>query len=450
MQYLLYHLFRFTYAFKRWRAKRFTPMGQALLIGLVVSAIIGIDTKQTMAYQAFTLVLAVFLIEMAGSLFFRCRLSIRRIMPRFGTAGEPLEYRFEIHNQTGKVQSGLVLFEDLDFTWPSYQEYIEASEPDENKRNPVDRALGYYRWLWLISRKNQATAEAVQLPSLQPGSDNRVIARIVPSHRGILRFSGLIIARPGPLGLFSAFQAVALPESVVILPRRYDLPAVELPGSRRYQSGGVALASSVGDSQEFVSLRDYRPGDPLRKIHWKSWAKIGKPVVKEFQDEFFVRHALILDTFQDGGDYRILEEAVSIAASLACQIQTQESLLDLMFVGTEAYCFTAGRGLAGTDKLLEVLAGVDACRDKNFEYLIPVVVNRASELSSCICILLAWDEERKIMVEHLRALDISTLVLVITDAEENRCDLDPGPMSDRLHLFHMLAIKNIQQELMQI
>jgi hypothetical protein len=44
---------------------------------------------------------------------------------------------------------------------------------------------------------------------------------------------------------------------------------------------------------------------------------------------------------------------VSIAASLACQIQTQKFLLDSMFVGTEAYCFAAGRGLAGTDKLLE-------------------------------------------------------------------------------------------------
>jgi len=450
MNYIFYHLFRFSYGFKLWRVKRFTPAGKALLIGLVASAIVGLDTKQTMAYQAFTLLLSILLIELAGSLFFRCRLSIKRMMPRFGTAGEPLEYRLEIHNQTGKIQHGLVLFEDLKFTWPSYQEYREASEPDEHKCNPIDRTLGYYRWQWLLSAKRQATADAVRLPSLQPDSDSRLTVKIVPSRRGILRLSGLIIARPGPLGLISALQTVALPESVVILPRRYDLPPVELPGNRRYQSGGVALASSVGDSEEFVSLRDYRPGDPLRKIHWKSWAKIGKPVVKEFQDEFFVRHALILDTFQTGGNYRILEEAVSIAASLACQIQTQESLLDLMFVGTEAYCFTAGRGLAGTDKLLEVLAGVDACRDKKFKYLIPVVVNRASELSSCICILLAWDEERKAMVEHLRSLNIATLVLVITDIAEHRRDPDPGPMSDRPDRFHLIAVQNIQQELMQI
>jgi uncharacterized protein (DUF58 family) len=55
----------------------------------------------------------------------------------------------------------------------------------------------------------------------------------------------------------------------------------------KYQQGGVALASNVGQSDEFVALRDYRQGDPLRHIHWRSWARAGKPVVKEFEDEFF-------------------------------------------------------------------------------------------------------------------------------------------------------------------
>ena len=210
------------------------------------------------------------------------------------------------------------------------------------------------------------------------------------------------------------------------------------------------MASSVGDSEEFVSLREYRPGDPLRKIHWKSWAKAGKPVVKEYQDEFFLRHALILDTFQDAVFNDMLEEAVSIAASLACQIQTQESLLDLMFVGTEAYCFTAGRGLAGTDKILEILAGVIPCQDKSFSYLTPVVVGRATQLSSCICILLAWDEERKKLVEHLRGLNIPTLVIVIANSEDLHSDLDLGPMLDKPQDFQMLTLGNIQQGLMNL
>ena len=139
-----------------------------------------------------------------------------------------------------------------------------------------------------------------------------------------------------------------------------------LSGSRRYQTGGVALASSVGDAQEFTSLRDYRPGDSLRRIHWKSWAKSGKPVIKEYQDEFFVRHALILDTFATADQAVRLEAAVSVAASFACSVQTQESLLDLIFVEDKSYSFTFGRGVARLEKLLEILASVAPCQKRPF------------------------------------------------------------------------------------
>jgi uncharacterized protein (DUF58 family) len=327
-----------------------------VVLCLVISAVVGLDTKGTMAYQAFTFLLAILVIAMLSGLFYRLRLSVSRLMPRFGTAGVESEYRIKVHNKTDKIQTGLTLFEDFEDPCPSLEEFMQSPEPGEKRRNLFDRAVGYYRWLWLISIKRQAAAKAVALPDLQPNSVTEIYVEITPSNRGVIRLTGLTVARPDPFGLFNACMTVSLPQSFLVLPKRYNLPLIGLPGSRRYQSGGVALASSVGDSEEFISLREYRPGDPLRKIHWKSWAKTGKPIVKEYQDEFFVRHALILDTFQKTAHSQILEEAVSIAASFACEIQTQESLLDLMFVGPEAYCFTSGRGLAHKDKMLEILA----------------------------------------------------------------------------------------------
>ena len=163
----------------------------------------------------------------------------------------------------------------------------------------------------------------------------------------------------------------------------------------QYQEGGVALAANVGRSEEFVALREYRHGDPLRHIHWRSWAKAGKPIVKEFEDEFFVRHALVLDTFDDEPHSEVLEEAVSVAASFACTVLTQESLLDLLFVGNQSYCFTAGRGLAHADQMLEILASVRNCADKKFETLEHLVLNHISAVSGCICVLQRWDEARQ-------------------------------------------------------
>jgi len=421
-----------------------------VVLCLVISAVVGLDTKGTMAYQAFTFLLAILVIAMLSSLFFRLRFSATRLMPRFGTAGVMSEYRIKVYNETDKIQTELTLFEEFEDPCPSLEEFMEIPEPGEERRNLFDRAVGYYRWLWLISIKRQATAEAVALPDLQPNFVTEAYVEITPSNRGVIRLTGLTVDRPDPFGLFNACLTVSLPQSFLVLPKRYKLPPIALPGTRRYQSGGVALASSVGDSEEFTSLREYRPGDPLRKIHWKSWAKTGKPIVKEYQDEFFVRHALILDTFQKTAHGQILEEAVSIAASIACEIQTQESLLDLMFVGPEAYCFTSGRGLAHKDKMIEILAGVVACRNKSFDHLTSLVTARASMLSGCICILLSWDEERKKLIDHLKSMGIPTLALIIAQANGGADNRVKESAQDESNNIHQLTTDKIQEGLMRI
>jgi uncharacterized protein (DUF58 family) len=204
----------------------------------------------------------------------------------------------------------------------------------------------------------------------------------------------------------------------------------------KYQPGGIALASSVGESEEYVALRDYRHGDPLRRIHWRSWARAGRPIVKEFQDEFFVRHALVLDTFIDHPNSEAFEEAVSVAASFACTIQTQESLLDLLFVGPEAYCFTSGRGLAHTDQMLEILAAVRVCPAKPFDLLENLVLNHVTRVSGCICVLLAWDARRREFVRKLKLLGVPLLVLLVSEPEAP--EPDPGPLRDDPGSFHVL------------
>jgi len=64
----------------------------------------------------------------------------------------------------------------------------------------------------------------------------------------------------------------------------------------------------------------------------------------------------VLDTFSEEPFSEAFEEAVVCGASFACAIRTQESLLDLLFVGAQAYCFTSGRGLAHVEQILEILA----------------------------------------------------------------------------------------------
>lgn len=451
MKRFLYKAYCFFYAAANWRKRRFTRAGVLVLVILAISAGLGLDTSQSTIYQVFAFVLPLLAVSMVCSVFFRARFTVTRKLPKFATVGETLTYSIEIHNRTAKKQKGLYFNENLEDSRPSFDEFIRAREPGEEKRNAWDRNVMYHRWMWLIYRDLKATVKEHPVPALSPNGKGHANVDVIPLHRGYLELTGFTVFRPDPLGLFKSFFTVLNHQRILVLPKRYTLPKVNLPGMRKHHPGGVALASSIGNSDEFVSLRDYRPGDSMRQIHWKSWAKAGKLIIKEFQDEFFVRHALILDTFQQRPHSRIFEEAVSVAASFVSDMQTHESLLDLMFMGTRAYCFSSGRGLSNTDRMMEVLACVQHCNHKPFSDLLPMLINHAPLLSGCVCILLSWDEERKKMIKTLQSLNVPLVVIVISDdagpGSGQGQDQDTGHMKGDQKNFHVLTVDNIEEGL---
>lgn len=408
MNRLAYRLYCASSSARYWVRRRLTPAGWVCFVGLILTGGMATDTEQSMGYQVFTLLFCLAAAAIIVAPFFRVRFSAERQLPKFGSAGQPLRYRISIRNQTDRAQSGLQVLDGLADPRPSFDEFRVMSGAKSQRRS-----------LRLSPSQDMRRIREIKpaaLGSLSPNGSAEVELELVPLRRGVLRFDNVTLARPDPFVLFRAFNMVQVPGVLTILPKRYTIPAIPLPGSQQYQHGGVALAAAIGESEEFVSLRDYRPGDPLRRIHWRSWAKTGRPVVKEFQDEYFVRHALILDTFAAPENSAVFEEAVSIAASFACTIETQESLLDLLFIGPEAYCFTIGRGVAHADQMLEILATVAPSPDKSFAALDQLVIEQASSVSGCICIFLEWNDPRRHLVRKLTALGVPALVLVVREA----------------------------------
>ncbi len=420
-----------------------TPSGLSLLGALFVFGLIGLDIRRSVSYQIFAFLLALLIVAIALSRFTRYRISAVRHLPRFGTVEVPLKYRIVLHNHTKKKLTDLRLSESFANTFPTFPSFHKITWHQS-------KAKWQNEWFALLARQQRAFSAAVNLPPIAANAQKEVTAELMPLRRGLLSFNKLTVACPEPLGLVNRCLTFALPETVLILPKRYQLPTLELPGARCYQSDGLALASSVGDSEEFRALRDYRPGDSPRKIHWKSWAKIGKPIIKEEQSEYSVRHALVLDTFQTEEYSEVMEEAIAIAASFACTVQTQESLLDMVFVNDQAHCFTAGRGLGQTERLLELLASVVPCQDKGFASLLPVVRSRLSLLSGCICIFLTWDRDRQALIEQLQAANIPTLALVMAPAVGLSEPIDKSCLRNTQSSIHVLRLGRIQQELWRL
>ena len=415
---LLYHNFRIVYRLSHWVRHRFTPGGLLILGCAIASGIFGVNTRQTLAYQIFALTAAMLALSLLCSAWFRGGFRITRRLPEFGTVGEPLHYRVRVENRSRRRQQDLCLIDELHADFPRFEDFRSARDPEDRRRNWFDRSVGYPRLMGMVRNRRGAAIAPLPVPDVPALDRSELDVSLTPVRRGYLRFRRALLARPDPLGLLRGIQTHFSSDNLLVLPRLYRVPRLELGGHRRYQRGGVSLASTVGDSQEFISLRDYKPGDPLRAIHWRSFAKLGRPVVREFQDEFFVRQGLVLDTFLGQRASSCFEEAVSVAASFAAANRTQDALLDLMFIGAQAYRFTSGRGVGYAQNMLEILACVEPCTGDGFARLDQLVMQNLGETSGLICVLLDWDEARRKLMQRMSALGVPAIAFIVSE--------DPG------------------------
>lgn len=384
-------------------ARRCRPAGIALGLVLVLSACLGIGHEQSSTYQFFSLSLGMLLIGLPWAMSRRATVEAKRELPRFGTAGEPLRYTVRIwHHGQGRLSRAWIADSPPD-PRPSFGDFSVLREPGEEERNGFDRRFAYFRWQWLmLGNRLFSGGFSKDGIDLKRGQQTRISIDITPLRRGVIRLDDLRVLLPDPFGLFQRCRKVKAPTATLtVLPRRFPLPPIELPGGAAFKISGESNTNSIGTSGEFVALRDYRPGDPLRQIHWKSWARTGRPIVKELEDTFYPRYGLVVDTLSSNRTDDEFEEVISVAASFAASIDTSESLLDLMFIKNEAHIVTAGRGLERAEKLLEVLAGVTPERTENFKALADLILRHRDDLTSCLVIFNGWDTARAEFLQSL-------------------------------------------------
>ncbi len=100
-----------------------------------------------------------------------------------------------------------------------------------------------------------------------------------PVRRGPIGVRGLTLERGDPLGFFTHHGRGLETELGLVLPRFTALAA--RPHVRELEAS--VAAPRAGSGTEMFGVREYRPGDPLRRIHWRSSARHGELIVREFE-----------------------------------------------------------------------------------------------------------------------------------------------------------------------
>jgi uncharacterized protein (DUF58 family) len=231
---------------------------------------------------------------------------------------------------------------------------------------------------------------------------------------------------------------------VYVYPRYFHVESFETPFGRCLQPGGVPLSSSTGDAVEFVGTREYRDGDPIRTIHWRSWTRTGAPVVKEFQEEYFSRLALILDTLVPPRRATALdaafEAAVSLLASLADYFSRTEAIVDIFAAGPDLYEVSAGRSLAYLENILDVLACLEPCIEAPFDAIGPALFERLGQTTSLVAVLLDWDEARARFLARVRGMGVTVRTLIVSEGATAR-DWRPAAEEMKIELITPAALE---------
>ena len=207
---------------------------------------------------------------------------------------------------------------------------------------------------------------------LRPGRDTTVDYPVPTTRRGVVRVGPLRVSRRDPFGLVTAARSHGGTGTVWVHPRIHPLTAVPA-GAMRSLDGRVD--SVPQGTITFDSLREYVVGDELRRVHWRTSARIGELMVREQLDTSLPQLVVLLDNRapahpdRAGGEAPTFEAACEAAASIVTAAVREDVDVTLLLVAGETApathpldrlaeaTLTAGDLKAATDRLRQQRAG---------------------------------------------------------------------------------------------
>jgi uncharacterized protein (DUF58 family) len=179
--------------------------------------------------------------------------------------------------------------------------------------------------------------------------------------RGSFQWETLHVAASDPFGLFPLGLELPAPGGIVVQPRLKRFKPFPLRPDSTLHSPGLVPARVGGVGTDFWGVREYHPGDPLRRLDWRRTARHPMEIfTKEFEQEEIADIALVLDARQSSNvvcDGRhLFEHALGAAASLAEVFLRRGNRVSLVIVSDTLRATFPGYGKHQLNRIMRSLA----------------------------------------------------------------------------------------------
>ncbi|WP_242891967.1 DUF58 domain-containing protein [Actinomadura litoris] len=161
------------------------------------------------------------------------------------------------------------------------------------------------------------------LSRIEPHGSRELGYRIRSDVRGRYRVGPLTVRLADPFGMVELVRSFSLSDRLTVTPAIVQLPAGRLAGA--WTGGGDSVARAVSAAgEDDVAPREYRHGDDLRRVHWRSTARHGELMVRREEQHWQSSGTLFLDTRAAAhwgeGPAGSFEQAISVAASIGVHL----------------------------------------------------------------------------------------------------------------------------------
>ena len=274
---------------------------------------------------------------------------------------------------------------------------------------------------------------------------------VLAPHRGAFRFGPVDVRCWRRRGWLRRQVRIQAAESVAVYPsvlaiKRYQLTLRR--GMRLLQ--GLRRARPPGATTAFARLRDYLPGDEIRRISWKATARRDSPVVMEVEAERGQQAIIALDCGRlmtaPAGALTKLDHAVNAALLLAWVAQSQGDRVGMVTFADEIRKFVSPlRGPAQVSHLNRVLYDVKAeYTEPDFGEAFSQLALRVSRRSLVVVLTDVLDPEAsRDLVAHAIRLSQRHLVMVVAMADPEVLEARDAPIDRTARSYEWAAAEEL-------